>query len=41
MEKMIPVESIPGIGEGQMKEKNGEDIFKCGMFSCYFIMQRC
>jgi hypothetical protein len=26
--KMIPVETIPGIGEGRMKENGGGDEFK-------------
>jgi hypothetical protein len=30
--KMIPVETIPGMGEGRIKERSGGGEFKYGMF---------
>jgi hypothetical protein len=30
--KMIPIKTVPGIGEGEMKESNGGDKFKYDIF---------
>jgi hypothetical protein len=31
--RMIPVETVPGIGGGEMKESSGGGEFKCDVFN--------